>query len=149
MRRLLVVLCILALSRGVLGQAAARESPPEPAREASEDIWKKCRGNEPDGRLTACSILIARGQDTPAELASAYYARGSAYRQKSLFALALQDFDAAITANPDLTDAYGDRGITLTILGRYTDAIPDFSRVIEVYPESVRTRCTTAGSAMS
>jgi len=134
MRRLLVVLCALALSRDVLGQAAAQETPQEPAREASEDIWKKCRGNDPDARMTACSILIARAQDTPAELASAYYARGSAYRQKSLFALALEDFDAAIKANPELTDAYGDRGITLTILGRYTDAIPDFSRVIEIYP---------------
>ena len=68
-----------------------------------------------------------------------HYARGSAYRQKSLFALALEDFDAAIKANPELTDVYGDRGITLTILGRYSDAIPDFSRVIEVYPNlSVR-----------
>jgi tetratricopeptide (TPR) repeat protein len=103
MHRLLVVLCILALSRNVLGQAAAQETPEEPAREASEDIWKKCRGNDTDARLTACSTLIAHAQGTPAELASAYYARGSAYRQKSLFALALKDFDEAIKANPDLT----------------------------------------------
>ena len=60
---------------------------------------------------------------------------GNAYRQKSLFALALEDFNAAIAANPALSDAYGDRGITLTILGRFADAIPDFTRVIETYPQ--------------
>jgi len=101
----------------------------------SDDTWKKCRANDPEVRLPACSRLIDASQGTPAELASAYYARGNAYRQKSLFALALEDFTAAIAANPELSDAYGDRGITLTILGRFADAIPDFTRVIETYPE--------------
>jgi len=100
-----------------------------------EEIWKKCRGNDPDLRLPACTTLIDAGLPTSSELASAYYARGNAYRQKSLFTLALADFDAAIRADPDHTDAYGDRGITLTILGRYADAIPDYSRVIEKYPK--------------
>jgi tetratricopeptide (TPR) repeat protein len=124
MRRLLAVLCTLALSSHVLSQTT------EP-----DDTWKKCRGNDPDVRLPACSRVIEAGQGTPAELASAYYARGNAYRQKSLFALALEDFNAAIAANPALSDAYGDRGITLTVLGRFADAIPDFTRVIESYPQ--------------
>ena len=128
MRRLLVVLCALA--------RAGRCSCTDWSRRDrnSDDTWKKCRANDPDVRLSACSRLIDAGTDTPAELASAYYARGNAYRQKSLFALALEDFNAAIEANPALSDAYGDRGITLTILGRFADAIPDFTRVIETYP---------------
>src|SRR5919106_444603 len=96
-----------------------------------EDTWKQCRANDPDVRLRACTALIAAGDLPPADLASAYYARGSAHRQKSLFTLALEDFNTAIKANPALTDAYGDRGITLTILGRFADAIADYSRVIE------------------
>ena len=99
-----------------------------------EDIWKQCRANDADVRLRACSALIAAGDLPSTDLASAYYARGSAHRQKSLFTLALDDFSAAIKANPGLTDAYGDRGITLTILGRFAEAIPDYSRVIESYP---------------
>jgi len=127
MRRLLAVLCALALVGNVPAQT-------EPAQSEPDDTWKKCRANDPDVRLSACSQLIDAGKGTQAELASAHYARGSAYRQKSLFALALEDFNAAIAANPALSDAYGDRGITLTILGRFADAIPDFTRVIETHP---------------
>ena len=129
MLRLLVVLCIaVRCARDALRSGTGAQD--------REDTWKKCRGNDPDVRLPACTTLIDGGQETPAELASAYYARGSAYRQKSLFALALDDFNAAIKANPALTDAYGDRGITLTILGRFADAIPDYTRVIEAYPQA-------------
>ena len=77
--------------------------------------------------------LIDAGQEPPVELASAHYARGNAYRQKPVYP-ALDDYNAAIKNNPALSDAYGDRGITLTILGRFADAIPDFTRVIEAYP---------------
>src|SRR5688500_10208929 len=100
-----------------------------------DETWKRCRGSDPDVRLSACTLLIESGTETQEDLASAYYARGAAYRQKSLFKLALEDLNAAIKANPALIDAYGDRGITLTILGRFADAIPDYSRVIETYPK--------------
>ena len=42
---------------------------------------------------------------------------------------------AALAFAEWLSIAYGDRGITLTILGRFADAIPDFTRVIETYPQ--------------
>src|SRR5687768_5387905 len=117
MRPLLVVLCVLC---GAAQQMAAQDSPAAQNRDA---IWKKCRGNDAEVRLAACSALIDAGQDSPVELASAYYARGTSYRQKSLYAQALDDYNAAIKNNPALSDAYGDRGITLTILGRFADAI--------------------------
>ena len=47
-----------------------------------DEAWKRCRGNDPDARLTACTTIIESGQDPPAEIASAYYARGAAYRQE-------------------------------------------------------------------
>jgi tetratricopeptide (TPR) repeat protein len=100
----------------------------------SEENWKRCRGNEPDVRIEACGILINSGQESQTDLASAHYARGSGFRQKGQFARALEEFNAAISANPLLIDAYGDRGITLTILGRFSEAIPDYTRVIETYP---------------
>jgi tetratricopeptide (TPR) repeat protein len=100
-----------------------------------EDTWKKCRGNDPEVRLSACSVLIDSGRATPEELASAYFSRGNAYRQKSLFTLALADYERAIHANPELTDAYGERGVTLTIVGRFAEAIPDYTRVIETQPK--------------
>ena len=118
----LCVVCVLCAEVGGLSQDR-------------DEIWKRCRGNDADVRLAACTSLIEGGQETEADLASAYYARGAAYRQKSLFKLALDDLNAAIKANPALIDAYGDRGITLTILGRFADAIPDYSRVIDSNPK--------------
>jgi tetratricopeptide (TPR) repeat protein len=118
----LCVLCVIACG----ADAAAQEK---------DEIWKRCRGSDPDARLSACTAIIESGNESPADLASAYYSRGAAYRLKSLFKLALDDFDAAITANPALIDAYGDRGIILTVLGRFVDAIADYSRVIEAYPK--------------
>ncbi|RPI48591.1 MAG: hypothetical protein EHM55_25335, partial [Acidobacteria bacterium] len=115
-----IVLCVLCALCG----------DPSAWAQDHDEAWKRCRGTDADARLSACTALIDAGQEA-AELASAYYARGIAYRQKSLFARALEDLNAAIKANPELIDAYGDRGITLTILGRYADAIPDYSRVID------------------
>src|SRR5829696_5659877 len=127
MRQLLVVLYLLFAAQ----QSAVAQDFSPATKQEREDTWKKCRGNDPDARLLACSQLIDARQDTAIEIASAYYARGNAYRQKSLFTQALDDYNAAISANPSLSDAYGDRGITLTILGRYADAIADFTQVID------------------
>ena len=100
-----------------------------------DDTWKKCRGNDADVRLAACSAVDRRAARRRRPSSPARTTRAAVrIRQKSLFTLALDDFNAAIKANPALSDAYGDRGITLTILGRFADAIPDFTRVIEAYP---------------
>lgn len=99
-----------------------------------DDNWKRCRANDPDVRIEACRVLIDAGSESPADLASAHYSRGTAYRQKGRFTEAVDDFNAAINANPSLIDAYGERGITFTILGRFNDAISDFTRVLEAYP---------------
>jgi tetratricopeptide (TPR) repeat protein len=120
-----IVVCVLCVGFGGLDAAA----------QDREELWKRCRGSDPDGRLSACTAIIEGGGESQHDLASAYYARGGAYRLKSLFKLALDDFDAAIQANPALIDAYGDRGITLTVLGRFVDAIADYSRVIDAYPK--------------
>ena len=120
-----VILCVLVvISCGV--DVVAQEK---------EELSKRCRGSDPDARLSACTAIIESGNESPADLASAYYSRGAAYRLKSLFKLALDDFDSAIKADPTLIDAYGDRGITLTVLGRFVDAIADYSRVIESNPK--------------
>jgi tetratricopeptide (TPR) repeat protein len=112
-------------------------APQDAASSASRDEnWKQCRAEDADARLTACRALIQTGQEKPADLARAYYYRGSAYREKKLFEPAIEDFGESIKLDPSFVDAYGDRAITLTAAGRLMDAIPDFTRVIEMDPKS-------------
>ena len=93
--------------------------------------------------MRACRQLIDSGQEIARRYRQRLLRARQAYRQKSLFPQAVDDYNAAINANPSLIDAYGDRGITLTILGRFADAIPDFTRVIDAYPH-LAFRITTA-----
>ena len=108
----------------------------DPAPATQEENWKQCRGTNPDQRLEACRALIHSGQEKPADLARAYYNRGSAYRAKRMYEPALEDFNEAIKLDPSFVDAYGDRGITFTAAGRLMDAIPDFTHVIEAEPKT-------------
>jgi tetratricopeptide (TPR) repeat protein len=128
----LAILLVAGAHVAVVAQGLAAAPGLSPAD--NDAAWKRCRGNDPDVRIEACRALIDSRPELPADLASAYYSRGTAYRQKGRFTEAVDDFNAAINANPTLIDAYGERGITFTILGRFNDAIPDFSRVIEAYP---------------
>src|SRR5262245_53844093 len=118
----------------ICAQAAHAQTPTEGGT-PTDETWKRCRSGDPDARIEACRALISSGKESPSDLASAYFSRGSAYRQKGLFVVALEDFNAAIAANSSLADAYGERGITLTVLGRFNDAIPDFTKVTELQPE--------------
>jgi tetratricopeptide (TPR) repeat protein len=101
-----------------------------------EDNWASCRNVNPDTRIEGCTALIMAGGENPHDLALAYHYRADANRVKQLLDLALQDYDEAIKLDPRFTDAIGDRGITLTVMGRYAQAIPDFTQVIALDPKS-------------
>jgi tetratricopeptide (TPR) repeat protein len=101
-----------------------------------DDNWASCRDADADARIKGCTAVILAGAETPGDLAVAYHNRANANRAKQLFDLALQDYDQAITLNPRFADALGDRGITLTVMGRFAQAIPDFSQVIDLDAKS-------------
>jgi tetratricopeptide (TPR) repeat protein len=119
-------------ARLLLGLFLLAQSSPS----SRDENWAGCRDANADARIKGCTALILSGSENPHELAVAYQNRASANRAKRLFDLALQDYDEAIKLNPRFTDAIGDRGITLTVMGRYAEAIPDFTQVIELDPKS-------------
>ena len=67
MRLLLIVLSLLvAWQPGTVAQQSTVAQDFSPATHHDrDDTWKKCRGNDPDARLLACSQLIDARQDTP------------------------------------------------------------------------------------
>jgi tetratricopeptide (TPR) repeat protein len=48
---------------------------------------------------------------------------------------ALEDFNRAISIDPNHTDGYLGRANTLNTLGRYEESLKDYARVIEINPE--------------
>jgi tetratricopeptide (TPR) repeat protein len=58
--------------------------------------------------------------------------RGRAYAAQNKYKEALADFDQAIQLNPNLVDAYVERGIVFTDNHRFDDAIGDFTRAIQM-----------------
>jgi tetratricopeptide (TPR) repeat protein len=124
---------VMLVALGAAGPVAGQDVAATPSR---DDNWKRCREADADARLTGCRAVIQSGQEKPADLARAYYYRGSAYRAKNLFDAAIEDFTESIKLDPANVDAYGDRAITLTAAGRLMDAIPDFTHVIEADPKS-------------
>ena len=58
--------------------------------------------------------------------------RARAYAAENKFKVAIADFDEALELNPDLIDAYVERGILFAKNRRYDDAIGDYTRAIQL-----------------
>src|SRR5262249_14818455 len=61
-------------------------------------------------RLASCTEMIEAGHETPANLAAAYFNRGTIYLDKRDFDSAIVDFDQAITLDPKSSRSYNARG---------------------------------------
>lgn len=61
--------------------------------------------------------------------------RGAAYLKKDMLDSAWNDFNTAITLNPDYARAYHMRGLVSEKRGDDTAALADFNRAIELAPE--------------
>lgn len=128
--RLIAICGLLAL--GCAGVVAAQDAPTAVSR---DENWKRCKGHDADMMIAGCTALVQSAQDTPTDLAVAHKNRANAYQAKQLYDLAVSDYEEAIKLDPKLVDAIASRGILLTAAGRYADAIPDFTRVIEMDPK--------------
>jgi tetratricopeptide (TPR) repeat protein len=100
-------------------------------------LFRKCYSNGmPDEVIVSCSTVIARGLADKKDLATAYKNRGNAYDDEGAYDRALEDFEQALTINPQDADAFNSRGTTYTALGRYERAIDDFDQAVKLNPAS-------------
>jgi lipoprotein NlpI len=61
---------------------------------------------------------------------------GFEHLRKGEYARAIQSFDESLRLNPDYAIAYGNRGITYFILGRFSEALNDFEQCRKLLPHS-------------
>ena len=67
-------------------------------------------------------------------LAIAYVNRGSAYGEKGHYDRAIEDFNKAISINPNYAGAYNNRGNAYYKKGQYDRAIEDYNKAIALDP---------------
>ncbi len=99
----------------------------------------KCKSADPDTSITGCTAIIQERLLTrllPNERLSAlYYNRGNAYRRKSNYDQAIQDYDEAVRLTPTDADVYYGRGSAYRDKGDYDHAIQDFNEAIRLNPK--------------
>jgi tetratricopeptide (TPR) repeat protein len=133
MRYLLV--CASAAAAGAALLASAWVSPAT-AQLAQES---KCTGNPDipwDQQITNCTDAIRSGKYTGADIARAFFNRGTAYhRGPGDLDRAIADYDEAIRLAPSKAVSYNNRAIAYRAKGELDRAIADYDQAILLDPK--------------
>jgi tetratricopeptide (TPR) repeat protein len=86
-------------------------------------VWKNS--------FTLWSSIIEK---EPGKTFIAYINRGYAYNTAGLYDSAIEDFNEALTINPDSLEAYNNRGLAYNMKGSFDKAIGDFNRALAIDP---------------
>lgn len=111
--------------------------PIGPATAASPQLeasWRQCTDSNADISISGCTAVIQSGEETGANLATAYYNRGITHRRERHYDRAIQDYDQAIRLKPDYAEAFSNRGIAYYDKGHYDRAIEDYDQAIRLNP---------------
>lgn len=129
MRMSLLIPLLLA---GSTAEAAINGALPQ----AADSSWDICRDSSKIAAITACTDLINSTPSlAPAQLAEAYYDRGSTYFRSGNPMTALADFDRALTLDPSNVSARVLRGAARAQTGDLDAAIADFDAALVIKPD--------------
>lgn len=78
--------------------------------------------------------------------AETYYQEASILEDQKLYSDAIPLLDKAIQKNPKFIDAYINRGVNKSIIGKFNEAISDFNKVIQLDPDNVLALYNKAGT---
>jgi len=97
--------------------------------------WEQCYEESfYNGLIEGCTQVIKSGTATGRDLAIAYINRGKGHEGWNNYALALQDFDRAVSIDPDFVDARLRRGFAYQATGQLDQAMADFDYAIRLAP---------------
>ena len=120
------VFALMAVS-GIAGPASAQ--------------YESCTGNpgiDWDIQIGSCTAAIQSGRWQGKGVAWAFQNRGIVYRNKGQYDRAIQDFDQAISLDPNDAYAFNSRGNVYKDKGQYDRAIQDFDQAIKTRSERRR-----------
>lgn len=106
---------------------------------AAQSGYKECSGRtgNPDRVIAACSRIIERGKREAREARSiAHMNRGITYYDTERYDLAIADFNAALTLDPDYAPAFNRRAMAFRYKLDPDRALPDFDRAVALEPNN-------------
>ena len=95
--------------------------------QTSQD-WAHCLLGDlstPDVPIDGCTVVIKTGDQILRNLATAYNNRGVAYRVKTNYAKAIDDFNEAVRLVPNNANAFNNRGVAYKNIGDLDRAVAD------------------------
>jgi tetratricopeptide (TPR) repeat protein len=128
------------VARALIVAAPVVAQTPQASQQSQDWAW--CKGSQESGvsvdrQIQGCTSLMQTKGLSPAELATAYNARGVAYYQSEEYDPAIADIDQAIRIYPKLVKAYYNRGLVDRAKGDLDKALADFSDAIRLDPKYV------------
>ena len=91
--------------------------------------------NHPEVAIPYCTSLVESAALSQKNHALALILRGTAYRNMGNLDAAIQDFSAAIRVEPDIANAFNNRGITYDYKHEFARAIRDYDEAIRLRPD--------------
>jgi tetratricopeptide (TPR) repeat protein len=136
-KALLIMIMLLFCSQDVLWAQSANA----PLVETVEKGYLAYRRGDYDEAITIFTVIIRRRGLTVKERAVSYLLRGEAKREKGELDEAVFDFTRAINQWPNYPQAIFFRGQVLVRLNRFSEALADLTRAVELDPnrESYKT----------
>jgi tetratricopeptide (TPR) repeat protein len=100
-----------------------------PAFAQTQQEWALCQDlRSPELPIQGCTAVIEAGRQVLDRLAAAYNNRGVAYRLKTEYDKAIDDFDEAIKLRPNYPNAFNNRGVAYRNKGDLEHALADYDR---------------------
>ena len=107
--------------------------------QTSQD-WARCLLGDlstPDVPIDGCTVVIKTGDQILRNLATAYNNRGVAYRTRTNYAEAIDDFNEAIRLVPNNASAFNNRGVAYRNIADLDRAVADYDQAIHIKPDYI------------
>jgi tetratricopeptide (TPR) repeat protein len=130
----------------MVSMCGAQQDAPNPGKVGAFDApdWPSLRGTEdlivlsppPVNRPPAGSVSVTQLRHKPPKNAQKSVVRGARFSQAGDHRRAAEEFERAVTADPEFANAHGRLGVEYAALGRYAGAKAELLRSLTLDPAS-------------
>jgi len=121
-------------------QQQAQPQPPKPKPEPVQNVAERaaCLNKETSqaALIAACTVVIEAGKDKAPALATMYFNRGDAYREKGDFDSAIKDLGESLNLDDRNAAAYFSRAAAYRSKGELDSALADLDQAIKADPRN-------------